>query len=192
MTALSAGEQAELVVAVAKRQDKAAFTTLFDHFAPRIKAYLMRLGASPGNADEMTQDVMLVLWRKSALFDPGRSSLRTWLYRVARNRRIDMMRRERIDFLDPADFALDVIDPSIHDADQQIDMRDRGDLLLRALGTLSEDQASLVRLAFFESLSHSEIAERTKIPLGTVKSRIRLAFASLRRQLESDGVHEAV
>ena len=192
MTALSAGEQAELVVAVAKRQDKAAFTTLFDHFAPRIKAYLMRLGASPGNADEMTQDVMLVLWRKAALFDPVRSSLRTWLYRVARNRRIDMMRRERIDFLDPADFALDVIDPSIHDADQQIDMRDRGDLLLRALGTLSEDQASLVRLAFFESLSHSEIAERTKIPLGTVKSRIRLAFASLRRQLESDGVHEAV
>jgi RNA polymerase sigma-70 factor (ECF subfamily) len=192
LTVLSADDLASLIAAVAARQDRVAFTTLFDYFAPRIKAYLMRLGASPGNADEMTQDVMLVLWRKATLFDPARSSLRTWLYRVARNRRIDMVRRERVDFLDPSVFALDVVDQSIGDADQGIDMRDREQALRRALLALPEDQAALVRLAFFESLSHSEIAERTQIPLGTVKSRIRLAFARLRRQLEADGVREAV
>ena len=191
LSGLTTQDQAELVATVAARQDKQAFTRLFDHFAPRIKAYLVKLGASPSHADEMAQDVMLVLWQKAGLFDPRRSSLRTWLYRVARNRRIDIMRRERVDFLDPADFALDVVDPLLRDADQQIDMGHRERLLRRALQNLPNDQASLVRMAFFDNLSHSEIAARAQIPLGTVKSRIRLAFSRLRRQLEAEGVSEA-
>ena len=185
-------EQTALVAAVAAHADKQAFTRLFDHFAPRIKAYLVRLGTNQGHADEMTQDIMLVLWRKAAMFDPRRSSLRTWLYRVARNRRIDMMRRERVDFRDPADFALDIVDPGALGADQHIDMQSRDHLLREALLRLPQDQASLVQMAFFDGLSHSEISKRMQIPLGTVKSRIRLAFSRLRRQLEAVGISEAV
>jgi RNA polymerase sigma factor (sigma-70 family) len=192
MTALSPNDHARLAAAVAERRDKTAFAALFDHFAPRIKAYLMRLGASPGNADEMTQDVMLVLWRKAALFDPRQSSLRTWLYRVARNRRIDMLRRDRVAFLDPSDLAFDIVDPDSGGADERIDAQAREQHLERALAQLPDDQASLIRMAFFDGLSHSQIAARTGIPLGTVKSRIRLAFARLRRQLEAGGVVEAV
>ena len=80
---------------VAKRRDRAAFTRLFDHFAPRLNAYMLRLGTDPALAEEIVQDVMSTLWRKADLFDPAKSSLSTWLYRIARNRRIDLARRNR-------------------------------------------------------------------------------------------------
>lgn len=192
MTTPTAGELADLAQAVAQQRDRAAFATLFDYFVPRLRAYLLRLGASAGNADEITQDVMLVLWQKAGLFDPARSGLRTWLYRVARNRRIDMLRRDRVDYHDPADLVLDVMDTSIASADAQIDMHNSEALLQAAISKLAVEQVTLIRLAFYDGLSHSQIAQNTGLPLGTVKSRIRLAFSHLRRQLEKDGVIEAV
>ena len=186
-----ASEHAALVSAVAERRDQAAFTQLFDYFGPRLNAYLIRLGCDRAAAEEITQDTMVSLWRKADLFDPTKSSLATWLYRIARNRRIDVLRRDRVEFVDPDDFALDVADESSVDAERLVDAQSRDDVLRTAMAGLPEEQLALVRLAFFDSLSHSEIAEKTGLPLGTVKSRIRLAFTRLRRALEAGGVVEA-
>lgn len=174
---------------MARHRDKAAFARLFDHFVPRLSAYLQRLGTEATLAEELTQEVMVTLWRKADQFDAGRSSVPTWLYRIARNRRIDHLRRDRLDFVDPLEPTHDVgEDP---EADRAIDLQQREERLRSALDGLPPEQLALVRLAFFEGLSHSEIAERANLPLGTVKSRIRLAFTRLRRQLEADGVVEA-
>ena len=186
-----ASEHAALVASVAQRRDRDAFAILFDYYSPRLNAYLLRLGADRAGAEEITQEVMVTLWHKADLFDSSKSSLGTWLYRVARNRRIDIARRDRVDYVDPAEYALDIPDEQTPDADVQIDAQTRGDVLRLAMADLPEEQRVLVRLAFFESLSHSEIAARTGLPLGTVKSRIRLAFSRLRRTLEAGGVEDA-
>lgn len=173
-----------LVKKVAANRDREAFIVLFDHFAPRIKAYLMRLGASNGLAEELTQEVMLTLWRKAALFDPRKSTIATWLFRVARNRRIDAARRDRsgdIDHHDPIFQPEPEMAPDDHLSDQQRYLRVRS-----ALEALPEGQVQLIRLAYFEGLSHSQISDRTGLPLGTVKSRIRLGIARLRNILETD------
>lgn len=180
---------AALVAAVARERDREAFTRLFDHFAPRLKAYLLRLGSEGGHAEEITQEVMITLWHKAAMFDPERSSVGTWLYRIARNRRIDGLRRDRLDLVDPQESLFDIAEDP--ETDRMLDQQQREEVLRRALGSLPAEQLVLVRLAFFDSLSHSEIAEKTGLPLGTVKSRIRLAFTRLRRVLEAGGVVEA-
>lgn len=182
-------EWAALMAAVAEKRDREAFARLFDHFTPRIEAYLMRMGADRSSAEEICQDVMATLWRKAGLFDPAKSSVATWLYRIARNRRIDAARRNRLDYLDPAEPALTQAAEE-GSLDLAVDMQQREDLVRDAMRGLPDEQLSLIRLAFFDGLSHSVIAERTGLPLGTVKSRIRLAFSRLRRALERDGVVE--
>jgi RNA polymerase sigma factor (sigma-70 family) len=185
----SPDEFAELLCAVAERRDREAFKRLFDHFAPRIHGYLLRLGLDPTVAEELTQEVMATMWRKAALFDRSKSSVATWLYRVARNRRIDTFRRER-EFGGAQGDPLLV--PDLAPApDDSLDASRREDLVRSALGRLPDEQLALVRFAFFEGLSHSEIADRTGLPLGTVKSRIRLAFTRLRRALNDAGVNDA-
>ncbi len=188
--AARAAEWARLVEAVALHRDKAAFTTLFDHFAPRIEAHLQKLGLDSAQAEEIAQDVMVTLWRKANLFDPAKSSLSTWLYRIARNRRIDLSRRDRTDSVDPqSPTMLDIADEMR--IDQAIDGQQRDDIVRNLVSELPEEQLGLVKLAFYEGLSHSQIAERTGVPLGTVKSRLRLAFTRLRRGLEAAGVEES-
>lgn len=180
---------ADLLCAVAERHDRAAFARLFDHFAPRIKAYLLRLGLSVLEAEEMTQEVMVTLWRKAGLFDPQKSSVATWLYRIARNRRIDALRRTHGISEDTE--SLEHMFDETPAPEDSLDAAQRGDLVRSALGVLPDEQRELIRLAFFEEQTHSEIATRTGLPLGTVKSRIRLAFTHLRRALEDRGVTEA-
>ena len=176
------------MAAVADRRDREAFTRLFDHFAPRLYSYLVRLGTEAAAAEEITQDAMIALWRKADLFDEEKSSVATWLYRVARNRRIDLMRRNRLDLLDGEPAVEIIVDA---DLDRHVEVQQRDEAIRTAMDRLPVEQLSLVRLAFFDELSHSEISERTGLPLGTVKSRIRLAFTRLRRALEADGVVEA-
>ncbi len=174
----------DLIVKVAGDRDRNAFAELFDHFAPRLKGYLMQQGADDGSAEEIVQDVMVTLWRKAELFDPSKSSASTWLYRIARNRRIDRIRRQKTSELDPEEPALR---PSeVPDVSVEMDARKRDERVRAALAALSEEQVEVVRLAFFSGLSHSEISDRTGLPLGTVKSRIRLAFGRLRNVLEAD------
>lgn len=181
---VAAQECAELTAAIAERHDRDAFTRLFDHFAPRVKSFLMRMGTEEEAAEEITQEVMLTLWRKAALFDPEKSSLSTWLFRIARNRRIDQIRRARSDGIDADDPTL-MPEPE-PPADAIFSARAREERVRDALTTLPEEQLVLIESAFFRGLSHSQIAEQTGLPLGTVKSRIRLAFERLRRSFEGD------
>jgi len=184
-----AGEFDDLLAAVGNDRDGAAFTALFDHFGPRVHAQMVRLGLAPFAAADVTQDVMETIWRKAHLFDRSKSPAATWVFHIARNRRIDVRRRSR-EFSAPVEdfFAIpDTTPPS----DDRIDAEQRELCLRAALGVLPREQFTLVKLAFFDGLSHANIAERLKLPLGTVKSRLRLAFNRLRRFLLDAGVTEA-
>ena len=175
---------AALAARVAGDRDRHAFAELFDFFAPRLKAYLRRLGLDDGAAEDIAQDVMIVLWHKAHLFDPSKSSLSTWLFRVARNRRIDALRRDKSGLLDPDEPMLqptEAVSP-----EKMLDQEQRDSRVRIALKDLPAEQVSLVQMAFFLGYSHSRIADETGLPLGTVKSRIRLAFGRLRRALEKD------
>jgi RNA polymerase sigma factor (sigma-70 family) len=187
---LSPADWASKVNAVATNRDRAAFSEIFDHFVPRIEAYLMKIGADSASAEEISQDVMVSLWRKAHLFDASKSSLSTWLYRVARNRRIDILRRNKVDFIDPMDQAFEVVADD-RAVDEGIDIQRREDILRTAITELPPEQLELVKMAFFDAMTHSEIAEKSGLPLGTVKSRIRLAFSRLRRSLDAQGVVDA-
>ena len=178
-------ELADLVERVAATRDRQAFIRLFDHYAPRINAYLLRIGTQNGVAEELTQEVMVTLWRKAELFDRRKSSVGTWLFRIARNRRIDAVRRDRLGELDGHDPAFRPPEPE--DADEILDGQVREERVRLAVEALPPEQRDLVHLAFFRGLTHSQIAEERNLPLGTVKSRIRLAFTRLRRVLETDG-----
>ena len=172
-----------LVRACAER-DRDAFAALFNFYAPRVKAYLMRLNAPDALAEELTQEVMLTVWRKAGTFDPALASASTWIFRIARNRRIDAARRAAKPELDAEDPALqppelEAPDDAAHAADREVQVRE-------ALADLPDEQVALLRMAFFDGLSHRDIADRVGVPLGTVKSRLRLAFEKLRKVLDRD------
>jgi RNA polymerase sigma factor (sigma-70 family) len=171
----------ELMAMVAESRDRQAFIRLFDHFAPRIKAYLRRLQADETTAEDLVQEVMLTVWRRAEQFDPNQASLATWIFTIARNRRIDVLRKERRPEIDPNDPAL-VPDPD-QAADQLAEAQQEGGLLRTAIQGLPEEQSRLLHLSYFEDKSHSFIAQELGLPLGTVKSRIRLAMSKLREEL---------
>ena len=173
---------ATLIEDIAAHKSKAAFKKLFEYFAPRLKGYLMRLGSSEAQAEELVQDVMLTVWRKAALFDRRKAAASTWLFTIARNRRIDILRREKYPELDPEDPAL-VPDEEVQPDDAVI-MAERKAEVQSAMATLPEEQVELVKLAFYKGWSHSEIAKETGLPLGTVKSRLRLSFTRLKESLD--------
>nr|WP_210878613.1 sigma-70 family RNA polymerase sigma factor [Roseovarius autotrophicus] len=160
--------------------DEVAFARLFGHFAPRVKAFLMRSGADAALAEEVAQDVMATLWRKSHLFDPTRASVATWIFTIARNRRIDALRRAKRP--EPEDLPWGP-EPE-PDQTEALMMQQESEKLGLALATLPEKQRVLIEKAYFGDLSHSEIAEETGLPLGTIKSRIRLALDRLRHAMK--------
>ena len=166
----------QLVVRVATCRDRTAFAALFGHFAPRVKAWLMRQGASPSQAEDLAQEALLTVWRKAALFDPAKASAGTWVFTIARNLRIDAIRRERRPELDPDDFMPEA-EP---DPDDAITLADGEGRLRVAMRDLPPDQVAVIEMSFFADKPHSQIAIELGIPLGTVKSRLRLAMARLR------------
>lgn len=176
-----AAHSLDLMAAIATRRDRDAFARLYLHFAPRLKAYLMRQGAEDGLAEEVAQEAMLTVWHRAGSFDPAKAGVSTWIFTIARNKRIDRLRRERFPEIDPADPALVPIPPALADtALAQVQDEAR---LRRALDSLPPEQAQLLHLAFFQDKSHSTIADECNLPLGTVKSRIRLALVRLRNDL---------
>src|SRR5262245_3978152 len=170
------------IEAVAKRRDRAAFAQLFGYFAPRVKAYLMRLGSDAASAEDLMQDVMLTVWRRAESYEAAQAGVGTWIFTIARNRRIDALRRERRPALDAEDPALRPEPPA--PADQVTAAQQWEERLGAALRELPTEQAEMVRLAYYEDQSHSDIAQRLNIPLGTVKSRLRLAITRLRSRFE--------
>jgi RNA polymerase sigma factor (sigma-70 family) len=179
----------ELLTAVGTRHDRQAFATLFGHFRPRVRAQLIRLGLAPAAAEDLTQDVMETIWRKAHLYDPQKSGAATWVLQIARNRRIDYKRRCR-EFSFAAEDFYAIPDPT-DGSDDCLDAAQCGAHVRVALDALPREQCALLRLAFFDGLSHSAIARRLNLPLGTVKSRLRFAFARLRRLLLEAGMTEA-
>jgi RNA polymerase sigma-70 factor, ECF subfamily len=179
--ASDAARWAALIEAVAMRQDRAAFAALFAHFAPRIKTFMLRSGASAQSADELAQEALLAVWSKATLFDPTSTGAAAWIFTIARNLRIDGLRRQkRTPTNDTAEVDLEFqVDsgplPDAGFAVAQVESRVRS-----ALAELPEDQVRVIELSFFEEKAHAEIAEMLRIPLGTVKSRLRLAMNRLR------------
>lgn len=164
---------------VASHRDSDAFAAVFSHFAPRVKAFLMKSGADPVLAEECAQDVMVTVWNKAAQFNPERASVATWIFTIARNRRIDMLRRDRRPEPEDIDWGPD------HAPDQfdAIALQQDSALLEQALAELPEKQRVMIERAYYGDLTHSEIADETGLPLGTIKSRIRLALERLRHSL---------
>ena len=172
----------ELMAAVAERRDRSAFVALFQYFAPRVKAYLIRLGADHSAAEDLVQDVMLTVWNRAHQFDRAKAATSTWIFTIARNRRIDVLRREKRPEIDPNDPLL--VPSQDKPADQTLEEERAARDLKAAVATLPEEQATLLRMAYFEDKSHSVIADELSVPLGTVKSRLRLAMGKLRGALE--------
>ncbi|MGR3467584.1 MAG: sigma-70 family RNA polymerase sigma factor [Shimia sp.] len=165
--------------AIRDAQDQGAFAELFAHFAPRVKAFLMKSGADASLAEECAQEVMATLWRKAHLFDPSRASVATWVFTIARNKRVDALRKQRRP--EPEDLPWGPeAEPDQADV---MALREETEKLAAALGALPEKQRVLIERAYFGELSHSEIAAETGLPLGTIKSRIRLALDRLRHAM---------
>ena len=159
-------------------QDRNSFAEIFQHFAPRVKSYMIKLGCVEEMAEELAQQTLLQVWRKAQLYDPHKAAASTWIFRIARNIRIDVLRKQK-HFFD-TDFDLESIEDEQEDAEYKINQEQKKQRVALALTDLPRDQAQIIRMSFYDGLSHSEIAKNLKIPLGTVKSRIRLAFARLR------------
>ena len=181
---MTADEAADLIEAIAARQDRAAFAALFRHFAPRVKAFIMRGGTDAEAAQEVAQEALIMVWRKAASFDRSRASAATWIYTIARNKRIDLLRRAQRP-IDAEDWLV-VYAPEDEDADKSVLAGQTYTRVKELMGGLSADQLVVIQKAFFEDKTHTVIAEELKLPLGTVKSRIRLALGRLREALEKD------
>jgi len=175
---------ADLIGRIATHGDCDAFRLLFDHFAPRVKGLMLKAGTSGEEAEEIAQDTLLAVWRKAAQFDPASTGAPAWIFTIARNLRIDAVRRsvragvvvpdaELEHFADPADSQ-----------ETQIVKRNDTARIAFAISRLSREQSAAIRMSFIEDRPHSEIAEVLRIPLGTVKSRIRLAMNRLKDSLE--------
>jgi RNA polymerase sigma-70 factor (ECF subfamily) len=172
------------IEAIATKRDRASFNALFQHFAPRVKTFMLRSGASEAMAEEIAQETMLTVWRKADLFVSGSHGAAAWIFTIARNLRIDVVRREQrgsaSDRVNDNDNTRVVeLTPEAQFAAAQSEENVR-----EAMAQLSDEQMHVIELFFFEEKTHSEIAEHLKIPLGTVKSRLRLAMARLRALLE--------
>ncbi|MEZ5995397.1 MAG: sigma-70 family RNA polymerase sigma factor [Hyphomonadaceae bacterium] len=173
----------EALLAGVARGERACFTRIFSSYAGKVKGYLIRLGAPGAVAEDLAQDVMVAIWRRAGSFDPAKAKASTWIFVIARNAWIDKLRREKVE-LAYRDTAV-VSEESEDEPPDEAAMRGQTEAHVEAaLATLSEEQRQVVQLSFFEDRPHSEIAERLSLPLGTVKSRLRLALIKLRAHWE--------
>jgi RNA polymerase sigma-70 factor, ECF subfamily len=175
----------QLLGAVAAHRDRAAFSQLFEHFAPRVKGFMRRSGLSDGAAEELAQETLITVWRKAALFDPASTGPSAWIFTIARNLRIDALRRERRSASnDTSDIDSEFLLDETPHADAIVEATQSDNRVRAALAELSEEQRRVVELSFYQEKAHAEIAAELEIPLGTVKSRLRLAMNKLRGFLD--------
>ncbi len=177
----------ELMLAVSSLRDVDAFEVIFKHFAPRVKAYMAKLSVDTHTAEELMQETMIAVWNKADQFDVAKGALSTWIFTIARNQRIDAVRRARRPEFDPTDPAF--VPDEEQPADLRIAERQSASQLRAAMADLPKEQSALLELAYFEERTHSAIAKKLNLPLGTVKSRLRLAFNKLRAALDNSGAH---
>lgn len=168
------------MVRIRDDRDQAAFAELFEHFAPRVKGFLIKSGSDASLAEECAQEVMATCWHKAQMFDPGRASVATWIFTIARNRKIDVLRKQRRP--EPEDLTWGPEEEP--DQADVMALQQESELLGEAIAKLPAPQRKLIEQAYFGDMSHSEIAEKTGLPLGTIKSRIRLALERLRHTMK--------
>lgn len=170
-----------LVQAIAASRDRNAFAELFQHYAPRMKAYLLRTGMAAAAAEELVQDAMLNVWTKAPSFDPARGGVSAWMFTILRNLRHDQLRRQRVEGRWAPDVT-DEVEPVLA-AESIIGAAERDGLVRKALDALPPEQLQIVAMSFFHHKPQSEIARELNLPLGTIKSRVRLAMKHLRARL---------
>ena len=171
-----------LLFRIAQSRDRAAFAIVFDHFAPRVKSFMMRKGATAELAEDLVQDAMIAVWTKASLYSAERGSASTWIFTIARNLRIDRLRRESSAyFTDLENFDAPSEEAS---GDEVLNRTQEDSHVARALAQIPPEQRELLILSYVEDVPQSMIAERLKLPLGTVKSRMRLAYRRMRKLLE--------
>ena len=176
------GELADLLMRVAEVRDKTAFAQLFEHFGPRIKGFMMRKGADAELAEDLAQDTMITVWRKAHMYSRDKGTVSTWIFTIARNRRIDWVRRsDNMQHADIADYDQASDDPN---SDETVTSQQEAKFVAEAIEELPDDQKQVISMAFMEDLTQMEISNRLNLPLGTVKSRMRLAYQKLARSLE--------
>ncbi|CUI95074.1 Sigma-K factor [Cognatishimia activa] len=177
-------DQTVWMLAVKNNRDRVAFGMIFDFYAPRLKGFVMRTGVSGAQAEEIVQEVLLTVWRKADQFDPHRAQVSSWIYQIARNRQIDVIRKESR--VMPEELSTDLKDEgaSHEDASQIMAVEQEAETLRMALARLKPGQREMVEKAYLGELSHSEIQAETGLPLGTIKSRIRLGLEKLRHELK--------
>lgn len=173
----------QLIALIAKSQDKTAFAALFDAYAPRVKYFLIRKGTSSESAEELAQEALLTVWRKAKYFSAERGTASAWIFTIARNLRIDETRRDKRARLYAMVGEFDEVDPADR-PDDLVNAAEHAKRVRSAMKELPDDQLEVVKWSFVEGAAHSEIAERLGLPLGTVKSRLRLAMRRMRNSLE--------
>ncbi len=173
-------EQTTWMLAVRDQRDRKAFARLYDHFAPRLKGFVMRSGIPAAQAEEVVQDVMLTIWHKAELFDPHRAQVSAWIYQITRNRNIDMIRKERRPVPDELGQEIGT-EP---DAGQILAVDQEVKQLVQALEALKPTQRDAIEKTYLGELTHQELCTQTGLPLGTIKSRIRLGLEKLRYELK--------
>jgi RNA polymerase sigma factor (sigma-70 family) len=174
---------AESMTRVALMRDRAAFENVFRHFAPRVKTYCMRLGADASLAEEITQETMVSVWSNADQFDLAKANVSTWIFTIARNLSIDRFRKSRRPQFDPGDPAFIPDDPA--GPDEMLERDEMNDRVRDVLKALSPSERDVIMLSYYQNFSHSKIAKQLDVPLGTVKSRIRLAFGKIRSVIKT-------
>lgn len=173
------------ILNIAESQDISSFKKIFEYFSPRLKSFLMKSGAEENIAEEIIQETMTIIWTKADYYDPKVASPSTWIYTIARNKKIDILRKSRKAILEDIETAvLPAVEPK---TEENIEHDQKFDMIAQHLDALPKDQLDLLKMNFFEEKSHGEISELTGIPLGTVKSRIRLALEKIRGKLDKNG-----
>jgi len=177
-----------LLVQVGVNRKRRAFAKLFEYFGPRIKSFLMRGALSEGKAEELTQEVFVTIWQKAGSFNPAKASASTWVFTIARNKKIDFFRKNLRRKIDPD--AYEAVRRDVKSQFQDVQERNEADVIGEILKELPEKQADLIRKCYYEDKTHQAIADELGIPLGTVKSRLRLGIKKIRRALSKKGIQK--
>jgi RNA polymerase sigma factor (sigma-70 family) len=180
---------AELIAEIAARKDREAFRTLFEFFAPRIKAFLLRRGSDAAEAEEIAQEAMIAVWRKADQFDPATTGAAAWIFTIARNLKIDAVRRGRRTERLLKEVEAEYLPEAAESAETDFSRRQDAGRVEASLKRLPVEQSEVIRLSFIEERTHAEIVALLGIPLGTVKSRVRLAMGRLRELLDDRNDH---
>ena len=179
MPEAAAPDWSDCILRIAANGDRAAFAALFRHFAPRVKSYLMKRGASAAQAEDAVQEAMATVWHRARLFDPAKASAATWIFTIARNKQLDMLRKQARPEPEPLPEETEFADS----AETAVNLAQEQTILREALQKLPPKQREMIERAFLGDLTHAEISEQTDLPLGTIKSRIRLGLERLRHEI---------